>query len=60
MTNAQTRWRKSSRSQTQTNCVELPDTLDAVRDSKRRDGPALPAPGLPEFLRQIKAGRFDR
>lgn len=28
------RWRKSSYSSTQTNCVELPHTLDAVRDSK--------------------------
>lgn len=60
MTNALPRWRKSSRSQTQTNCVELPNTLDAVRDSKRRDGPVLHAPGLPEFLQQVKGGRFDR
>lgn len=27
-------WRKSSRSNTQTSCVELPNTLDAIRDSK--------------------------
>lgn len=29
-----TRWRKSSYSGNQTACVELPNTLDAVRDSK--------------------------
>ena len=27
-------WRKSSRSNVETSCVELPNTLDAVRDSK--------------------------
>lgn len=30
----QARWRKSSYSGNQGNCVELPATLDAVRDSK--------------------------
>ncbi|MGH3096481.1 MAG: DUF397 domain-containing protein [Streptosporangiales bacterium] len=30
-------WRKSSYSQQQTACVELPHTLDAVRDSKNGD-----------------------
>ena len=61
------RWRKSSRSNTQTNCVELSHTLDAVRDSKLRDGPALAIPRvpaqprhLPLFLQQVKAGAFDR
>lgn len=29
-----TRWRKSSHSGQESNCVELPHTLDAVRDSK--------------------------
>jgi hypothetical protein len=33
-------WRKSSRSNTQTSCVELPSTLDAIRDSK--NGAVLP------------------
>lgn len=28
------RWRKSSYSAEQTNCVELPNTFNAVRDSK--------------------------
>jgi hypothetical protein len=54
------RWRKSTHSQTQTACIELPHTLDAVRDSKRRDGPLLRARELPTLIRQIKAGQFDR
>ena len=54
------RWRKSSRSNTETACVELLHTLDAVRDSKRRDGPALPVRDLPVFIGQVKAGEFDR
>jgi hypothetical protein len=54
------RWRKSSRSGSQTNCVELAHTLDRVRDSKNISGPALPVAGLVEFLSEIKQGRFDR
>jgi hypothetical protein len=53
-------WRKSTYSNTETVCVEVPHTLDALRDSKQPDGPALPARGLPEFIRQVKAGDFDR
>ena len=34
------RWRKSSHSGQDANCVELPHTLDAVRDSK--NGAVLP------------------
>lgn len=34
------RWRKSSRSQNTTNCVEV-SNLGAVRDSKNPAGPAL-------------------
>ncbi len=60
MTTALPRWRKSSRSQTQTNCVELPHTLDAIRDSKQPSGLVLPARELPAFIQQVKAGRFDR
>lgn len=30
------RWRKSSFTGNQGNCVELPNTLDAVRDTKHR------------------------
>ncbi len=34
-------WRKSSRSSTQTNCVEVRRDLGAVRDSKHPGGPVL-------------------
>jgi hypothetical protein len=37
-----TRWRKSSRSGVESNCVELGNT-GAVRDSKNPNGPALAA-----------------
>lgn len=53
-------WRKSTRSVNTTTCVELHHNLAAVRDSKSPDGPKLTAPGLPELIRQIKAGQFDR
>lgn len=52
-------WRKSSRSANTTNCVELHHNLAAVRDSKSPIG-KLTVPGLPELIRQIKAGHFDR
>lgn len=52
-------WRKSTRSGSQSNCVELAGTLDAVRDSKNQDGPVLAVPGLRAFVVQIKAGEFD-
>lgn len=41
MTTVPARWRKSSRSGTDTSCVELAHTLAAVRDSKNRTGPVL-------------------
>jgi hypothetical protein len=34
-------WRRSTRSGSESNCVELPGTLDAVRDSKNPDGAVL-------------------
>lgn len=52
------RWRKASRSGTETNCVELAST-GAVRDSKNAAGPALMV-DLRGFLAAIKTGRFDR
>lgn len=56
----ETRWRKSSRSGTETACVEVAHTLDAVRDSKNPAGPVLPVPALTTFLHEIKSGQFDR
>jgi Domain of unknown function (DUF397) len=51
------RWRRSSRSGMQSNCVELANA-GAVRDSKN-PGPALPA-DLAGLLSAVKTGRFDR
>lgn len=54
------RWRKSSYSGGEGgNCVELRSTLDAVRDSKRPDGPVLLVSGLPTLIEAVKAGRFE-
>ncbi|GAB3451152.1 DUF397 domain-containing protein [Actinophytocola sediminis] len=52
-------WRKSSRSETGGQCVEVRSDLAALRDSKQSTGPAL---GLEvsRLLHAIKAGRFDR
>lgn len=36
-------WRKSSRSGTATDCVEIANTLNAMRDSKNPTGPTLTA-----------------
>lgn len=53
------RWRKSSYSGSGPNCVELANTLDGIRDSKRPTGPTLRV-DLATFLTTIKTGRFDR
>lgn len=52
-------WRKSSRSGEASTCVELLNTLDALRDSKNVAGPELPVAGLRVFVRAVKAGAFD-
>ena len=56
-------WRRSSRSGSQGNCVEVADLswVVAVRDSKHPDGPALTvAPGdWTAFLAGIHHGDFD-
>lgn len=49
------RWRKSTRSQDQGDCVEL-GNVGAVRDSKNAAGPTLRA-DLSALLSAIKAGR---
>lgn len=54
------RWRKSSHSNETATCVELSGDLDAVRDSKNPNGPALRVAGLPRFLDAIKSGVFDQ
>ncbi|MDQ2883697.1 MAG: DUF397 domain-containing protein [Actinomycetota bacterium] len=68
------RWRKSSRSGEEGNCVELAWRKSsrsghdsncvelapgAIRDSKNPAGPVLLVPDMPAFLREIKRGRFD-
>ena len=51
------RWRKSSRSSAQTNCVEV-SNLGAVRDSKNPVGPILLV-DLAPMLTTVKSGRLD-
>ena len=54
-----TRWRKSTRSNVNGNCVELAHTLDQLRDSKNPTGPALTG-NITAFLTAAKAGTLDR
>jgi hypothetical protein len=51
------RWRKSSHSGQEADCVELAHTLDAARDSKNPGGPSLRAT-IPALLDAIKDGRI--
>lgn len=53
------RWKKSSKSGQQYECVELAHTLDAVRDSKNPAGPALVV-DLVALVATTRTGRFDR
>lgn len=57
MDNGTTTWRKSSHSGSESNCVELAGTLDALRDSKNPAGPVLHV-GLGALLADVKSGRF--
>jgi hypothetical protein len=58
------RWKKSSRSSGEGQCVEMADLGDAVavRDSKDPTGPVLTfTPGeWTAFLHSTKAGEFDQ
>ncbi|MGW3467747.1 DUF397 domain-containing protein [Saccharopolyspora spinosa] len=53
------RWRKSSYSNVNGECVEVATTLDAIRDSKDQDGATL-AVDVSTFVRAVQQGRFDR
>ncbi len=58
------RWRKSSKSGSTSNCVELAATprARAVRDSKNTAGGALTftTTAFAGFLAEVKSGRFER
>lgn len=52
------RWRKSSFSGGNGGeCVEVADTLDALRDSKNADGPVLSVP-VAGLVSTVKSGRL--
>lgn len=53
-----TRWKKSSRSAQDAECVELAYS-GAVRDSKNPEGPVLNLP-VGELLAAVKAGSLPR
>jgi len=52
------RWRKSSRSGSTGQCVELAG-IGAVRDSKNPTGPTITVE-LDALINAVKSGRFDR
>lgn len=59
MRTVQRRWKKSSYSAQEADCVELAHTLDAVRDSKNPTGPELRA-DLSALTDAVRAGSLDR
>jgi hypothetical protein len=52
-------WRKSSKSDSGAQCVEVRNDLAAVRDSKNPGGPTLAA-DLSRLLATVRAGKLDR
>lgn len=58
MNRSRTVWKKSTRSGSTSNCIELA-AAGAVRDSKNPTGPALHVDLIP-MLVAIKAGNFDQ
>lgn len=50
------RWRKSTYSAQATNCVELNDTNDMIRDSKNHTVLPLNRDAITSLIRTIKAG----
>lgn len=53
-----TRWRKSTRSNPNGNCVELAHTLDHIRDSKNPTT-SIHTTNLPALLTAARTGRLD-
>ena len=51
-------WRKAHQSVNSQNCVELRNTLDAVRDSKNAAGPILHGDAR-ALVRAVRAGHLD-
>lgn len=56
---APVRWRKSSRSGQEGNCVELAHTLVGVRDTKNPDGPCLHNVSVRQLLLAVRCGLLD-
>ncbi|HEV8560995.1 MAG TPA: DUF397 domain-containing protein [Actinophytocola sp.] len=54
-----TRWRKSTYSGLESDCIELASTLDAIRDSKN-PGDCLRVARLGTFIQAIKSGAVDQ
>ena len=52
-------WRKAPQSVNSQNCVELRDSLDAVRDSKNAAGPILRG-DVRALVRVVRSGHLDR
>jgi hypothetical protein len=51
-------WRKSTRSGSESNCVELSGALEAVRDSKNADGPVLTGE-IAALVAAVKSGTIS-
>lgn len=56
----QVRWKKSTYSGSQTNCVEVAHTKTEIRDSKNPDGPVITVScaALATFIKAIKDGQL--
>lgn len=52
-------WRKASRSSQNQNCVELPNTLDAIRDSKNGQILLLSHQSIAHLLITVKHARQE-
>ena len=50
-------WRKSSKSDTGAQCVEVRRDLAALRDSKQPGGPQLATPELGMLIKRLKSGQ---